>query len=105
MVAANTKRSKVVIIVTLSIARGMNLTKVLLNQQKQKKRKFAEKSAEDAMLDQTMSVLAKSKKETDANDNFGQSIALTLKSILDKRTKLFIKYKIHKLLCQSQFGN
>ena len=52
-----------------------------------KERKITEKSKEDAMLDQAMSVLAKSKKEPDADNAFGQSIALTLKSILDKRRK------------------
>ena len=39
------------------------------------------------MLDQAMSVLPK---EPDADDAFGQSIAGTLKSIPDKRTKKFI---------------
>ena len=34
LIATNTKLSEVVIIVTISIVRGMNLKKVLLNQQK-----------------------------------------------------------------------
>ena len=85
MLATNIKLS--VIIVTISLVKGMNLRKELLNQPSTEKRKIAEKSKEDAMLDQAMSVLAK---EPDANDAFGQSIARTLKSIPDKRTKEFI---------------
>ena len=52
--ATNTKLSKVVIIVTISVVRRTNLRKVLLNQQKKslaKKREIAEKSKEDAILD------------------------------------------------------
>ena len=52
--ATNTKLSKVVIIVTMSVVRWTNLKKVLLNQQIKplpKKRKIAEKSKEDAILD------------------------------------------------------
>ena len=59
---AKIKLSKVAVIVTISIVRGMNLRKVLLNQQKKplsKKRKIAEKSKEETMLDQAMSILAK----------------------------------------------
>ena len=52
-----------------------------------------------------MPVLAKSRKEPDANDGFGQSIALTLKSIPDERTKEFIKFDIQEFLFQWQFGN
>ena len=70
-----------------------------------KKRKIAEKSKEDVMLYQAMSVLAKSNKEPDDDDAFGQNIALTLKSIPEKRTKEFIKFKIQELLFQAQFGN
>ena len=54
------------------------------------------------MLDQPTSVLAKSKEEL---NGFGQSIALTLKSIFDKRAKEFIKYKIREFLFQAQFGH
>ena len=58
------------------------------------------------MLNQAMMVLAKSKKEPDADNVSGQSIALsTLKSISNKRTKEFIKFKIKELLFQAQFGN
>ena len=51
-----------------------------------------------------MSLLAK---EPDANDVFGQSIALNLKSIPNKRTKKEkkMKYKIQELLFEIQFGN
>ena len=56
-----------------------------------------------------MSLLAK---EPDANDAFGQSIALNLKSIPNKRThththtqKKKMKYKIQELLFEIQFGN
>ena len=54
-----------------------------------------------------MSLLAK---EPDANDAFGQSIALNLKSIPNKRTHTHkhtkkMKYKIQELLFEIQFGN
>ena len=57
------------------------------------------------MLNQAMLVLAKSKKERDADDAFGQNMALTLKSNTNRLTKEFIKYEIQELLFQAQFGN
>lgn len=52
-----------------------------------------------------MLVLAKSNKESDADDFIGKSIALTLKSIPEKQTKEFMKYKIEEVSFLAQFGN
>ena len=75
----------------------MNSRKVLINQQEKslsKKRKIADKSKQETLLDQAMLVIITSKKEPDTNDALGQSIPLNLKSIPKKRTKEFIKHKV-----------
>ena len=75
----------------------MNLRKVLINQQEKsisKKRKIAEKSKQETLLDQAMLVIVTSKKELDTDDAFGQSMPLNLKSIPKKRTQEFIKHKV-----------
>ena len=72
---------------------------------KDRKRKVQQRSKEDIMLDEAMSILAaKKNKVMDADETFGQNVTASLRNIPDNRCKEFVKVKIQELIFQAQFG-
>ena len=72
---------------------------------REKKQKTEQKSKEDIMLDEAMSVLAARKSRVaDADEIFGQNVTASLRNIVDNRCKEFLKVKIQELIFQAQFG-
>ena len=70
-----------------------------------RKRTMEPHSKEDTMMEAAWSVLTtKKNKVLDADEIFGQNIALSLKSITDKRCKEFAKVKMQEIIFQAQFG-
>lgn len=70
-----------------------------------KKQKTEQKSKEDVMLDEAMSILAARKNRVaDSDEIFGQNVTASLRNIADNRCKEFLKVKIQELIFQAQFG-
>ena len=58
-------------------------------------------------MDQAISVLnnaGSKKREIDADDAFGQHVALTLRKVADGRNKEFAKVQIQEIIFKAQFG-
>ena len=69
---------------------------------REKKQKTEQKSKEDIMLDEAMSVLAARKSRVaDADEIFGQNVTASLRNIVDNRCKEFLKVKIQEPLFQA----